>query len=93
MTFLPRAEKLGWARNPKFLKYSKELHEYLIDSCICEMRCPDGREGECCFGCANLGEKGCVLKRQDMPFECLSYVCKYAWRLLNDTNQHNTCSN
>ena len=80
------ARKLGWARNPKFLKKSTELHRFLIDNCICEMRCPPDRIGECCTGCKDLTPDGCKLPRKDRPFECLSMICNYAWRKLNDTD-------
>jgi len=65
MTFLPRAEKLGWARNPKFLKHSEELRQFLVDNCICKMDCPPDRIGECCSNCKGLTKKALTEKERE----------------------------
>jgi len=85
MTNLQQLKELGWAKNRKFEKYSKELHRFLIDNCICGMDCPPGKLGECCTGCKDLTPDGCKLPRRDRPFLCLAAMCRYAYRrLVND---------
>ncbi len=48
MNILDTLHNLGWAKNPKNTKYSRRLHDFLIENIICGLDCP-GDNFFCCL--------------------------------------------